>query len=179
MESNFNRMESYVNLHDNNDEKTENEKFVIYPTDLYKKIWDGFIVVILFFIATTLPFRVAFVDVDTAKWQIVNQCINFCFLIDMILTFFTARKKSEKAKILEVNKKQIALIYLKSWFIFDLISIIPFEYFEEIKTNHTKTAKISKISSFTRFSRLPRLYKMATRSGKIIRIARDIKKIGF
>ena len=56
----------------------------------------------------------------------MNFIIDFFFLVDMILTFYSAFY-DENLMIVD-NKKQIAKRYLQGWFTIDLLAIIPFEY---------------------------------------------------
>ena len=52
--------------------------------------------------------------------------IDFIFLLDMILTFFTTI--TDKNSMLELtDKKAIAKDYIRTWFIIDLVSIFPFD----------------------------------------------------
>lgn len=80
------------------------------------------------FVTVVVPYRLAFItaDEESKSWNIVNWCIDFSFLIDMILTFVFAYEDEEKCVTVEDNKT-IAIHYLKSWFIFDLLSIFPFD----------------------------------------------------
>ena len=63
-------------------------------------------------------------DNEPIGWTIINYIIDLSFLIDMVLTFFTAYIDSE-TKRLVTDKKTIATDYFKSWFVIDLISIMP------------------------------------------------------
>lgn len=81
---------------------------------------------IVLFLAIVLPPRIAFVDKESTAWVVLNWIINASFAIDIILTFFTA-KEDPKLQVLITDKRRIAKIYVKSWFVIDIISIIPFE----------------------------------------------------
>ena len=72
------------------------------------------------------PWQLAFVEDETVMWTILNAIIDFSFLIDIIITFFTAYF-DEKLMHLVTDKKVIAKKYLKFWFWMDLLSIIPFD----------------------------------------------------
>ena len=50
---------------------------------------------------------------------------NVWFLIDILITFNTGF--CEKGMII-MNRKQIAINYLKKWFVFDLLSTIPYNW---------------------------------------------------
>lgn len=58
-----------------------------------------------------VPYRLAFVDEDSTKWVIVYLIVDCQFLIDMILTFFTALEDNETQEVI-TDKKKIAKNYL-------------------------------------------------------------------
>ena len=90
-----------------------------------KIYWDIFIILLLIIVCTIIPWRLAF-DKDTIGWEIAYYVIDLCFLIDMILTFYTTVPSQEHMQEI-YDKKTIAQLYLKSWFMIDLLSIIPFD----------------------------------------------------
>lgn len=102
------------------------------------------------------------------------MCLNFIidcsFLIDIIVTFFTAYFDEIKMTLI-VDKKVIAKGYLKFWFWLDLVSIIPFDQI----LRHSN----SDFGSMAKFSRIGKLYKMIRmlRMVKMIRMFKDRKKI--
>ena len=89
------------------------------------------------------PFRTAFFDYEPLPWIIVDACVDFFFLLDMIQNFFYAYYDSDGNIV--TDRKKIALKYLYSWFILDLVAILPFNLL---------------VSSFSRASRLYRMLKM-------------------
>ena len=101
---------------------------VISAENKYKTNWDLWIILVLFFVAITLPYRIAFSEKDSTLWQVINYIVDASFAIDMILTFFTTIPDTENNTVI-TDKKTIALAYLKSWFFIDLISIIPIDRF--------------------------------------------------
>ena len=60
------------------------------PKSFYKMIWDFYIVFLLLIVSIVVPFRLAFYPEESQKWIIIYLAIDSQFLIDMILTFFTA-----------------------------------------------------------------------------------------
>jgi hypothetical protein len=50
--------------------------------------------------------------------------MDYFFLTDLILTFFTSVRDKDGNKM--VTHKQIAIHYLKNWFIIDFVSCFPF-----------------------------------------------------
>jgi hypothetical protein len=78
------------------------------------------------FVAVIVPVRLGFNFKDTKFSKYSSNIIDVTFLIDMILTFFTPYFDDDSQQIV-TNHREIALTYLKSWFVLDLLSIFPFE----------------------------------------------------
>ena len=128
------------------------------------------------FVSIIVPYRLAFIttEEETKSWAIVNWIIDFSFLIDMILTFFFAFEDEEKCITVE-DHKTIAIRYLKSWFIFDLLSIFPFDV---IMKATAKSPKFSSVNTLIRISRIGKVYKLSRflRLSKLVWLYRNRKK---
>ena len=109
---------------------------------------------------------------------------NVLFGMDIILCFFTAFE--DENKILVTNNWIIAKTYLRTWFIIDVLSIIPFSEIFSSNDDQSETTddstnanassnKKSNYNSLVRLARLPRLYKLI-RLFKLVRLSK-IKKI--
>jgi hypothetical protein len=53
-------------------------------------MWDIFIMVILIAITLVVPWRLAFVDIETLTVNCIYYTIDFIFLVDIILNFLTS-----------------------------------------------------------------------------------------
>jgi hypothetical protein len=73
------------------------------------------------------PINIAFPEFrrNNISFNIFMYCIDFIFLLDLIINFFTAFK-DEKGNIVD-DLKLIAFKYLTGWFTIDLISILPMD----------------------------------------------------
>lgn len=109
----------------------------------------------------------------------MNWILNISFLVDMILTFFTAlQPEKENDHYFITDKKIIAIAYMKVWFWLDLLSIIPFDTFfkdgektsSEVAARAAKLARLVRISKITRLARLFRMVRMI----KLIRMIRSL-----
>ena len=96
----------------------------------YKILWDIYILVLLLFISLVVPWRLAFNDADAKDdgWLVAFWIIDGFFLIDIILTFFTSVTDESDFKEI-TDKRSIAKIYLRKWFIIDVVSIMPVDVF--------------------------------------------------
>lgn len=129
--------------------------------------------IVLLFVAATLPWRIAFYENDSKLWQGINYTIDGTFAIDMLLTFFTIIPDTENGGFIS-DKKKIAVIYLKGWFAVDLISILPID--KVAQGASSRLVQFTKFSRFSRFARLIRLFRIV-RMAKMFRLCKDRKRI--
>jgi len=108
-------------------ERTIKKKFIIYPEDKYKIIWDVCITFVLVFSIVLIPLKLALEnDFSSTEWDIFLIILDIFFAVDIILSFFTAF--DDEDFITNDSYKIIAINYLKTWFLIDFLSIIPFDY---------------------------------------------------
>jgi len=72
-----------------------------------------------------IPFRLSF-DAEARGLLLVwETCIDFLFGFDMVATFLTAYKDITEKMV--YAPRRIAAAYLRSWFIIDFLSTVPFD----------------------------------------------------
>ena len=132
--------------------------FRIDPNDKYKRIWNIFLVILVIYFSLVVPYRLAFdsvIDPYTSTTLFVfENCLNFCFLIDIVLNFYTGYVLRSGA--VEYQSDKIARRYLQSWFIFDVLSIIPFD----ILLNPLSSSSFLLIPRLLRLARLVTLFRL-------------------
>ena len=102
--------------------------YIILPYSRLRTIWNMIILLLLLYTATLVPYRTAFLDND--DWEqnyfllVFDIFVDFLYFMDLFLNFFMAYEDRDKK--LEVRLKKIAGNYLRSWFLPDLLSCIPF-----------------------------------------------------
>lgn len=96
---------------------------MIYPEEKFKKYWDLFITIVLVFSCIEIPYNLAFIPDDNISFIILEAVASFFFALDIVFNFCTAFYDSDY-KLIQ-DRKEIALVYIKGWFILDLMSIIP------------------------------------------------------
>ena len=85
--------------------------------------------VCLMFTCTVVPFRLAFTSFDPVGWVVSYAIVDITFLFDVILTFFTSITVETPTGDVEIfDKGKIACNYIKTWFFFDVLSILPIDY---------------------------------------------------
>ena len=79
----------------------------------------------------------------------VDVVIDIVFLLDIVFTFFSAYYN--RIEELVTDRRTVCCNYLKSWFILDVISVLPFSYLFNSSANHViKLAKFPRIFQIIR-----------------------------
>jgi len=75
----------------NNDNK-DKVNFIFKPNDSFKSKWDILIMISAVFNCFTIPFKVAYQPpfMEAPSYGVLNNIIDFVFLIDIMVTFRTA-----------------------------------------------------------------------------------------
>lgn len=102
---------------------------IILHYSSFKTIWDWVILALTFYTAVMVPYNVAFKNksIDSIGLLVVDSIVDVVFFIDIILNFHTTfvgpgGEVVSDPKIIRQN-------YLKSWFIIDLLSCLPYDIF--------------------------------------------------
>ena len=82
--------------------------------------------------------------------------MDILFFLDVVLTFNTAILDDTNWTI-EDNYKTIAITYLKSWFIVDLLSCFPFGLLNHGNSKDTNSARIQAVAKAYKFVKLIKL----------------------
>jgi hypothetical protein len=100
----------------------------------------------------------------------LDSTINIFFAIDIILRFFTAFVDDNSLELKD-SKMDIAIDYLKGWFIIDLISVIPFDLILSYSNVNrvTRFSRIGRISKIVRMIKMVRLLKIAKIHSKLMK----------
>ena len=132
----------YDSLSDEELENFEDEisqSFFINPKSAFKIIYDFLLLLFLLFSMFYLPIILAFnskLNNNISKKinfiEIINILIDIVFIIDIPLNFFTAFYNNIDERLITVNPN-ISYNYLGGYFLFDLISAIPFNSLFDLK----------------------------------------------
>ncbi|KAL1826885.1 hypothetical protein ACET3Z_005297 [Daucus carota] len=108
--------------------KLKLNNLIISPFNPLYRSWDRFLILLVFYTAWVSPFEFGgFLASPNYILSITDNVVNAFFFFDVILTFFVAY--IDKANyVLVDDSRMIAWRYLRTWFIFDLISTIPSEF---------------------------------------------------
>ncbi|XP_059211878.1 potassium voltage-gated channel subfamily H member 5-like [Centropristis striata] len=92
----------------------------------FKTTWDWVILILTFYTAIMVPYNVSFkTKQNNLAWLVLDSVVDIIFLIDIVLNFHTtfvgpAGEVVSDAKLIRMN-------YLKTWFIIDLLSCLPYD----------------------------------------------------
>ncbi|XP_037088255.1 potassium voltage-gated channel protein eag-like [Pollicipes pollicipes] len=95
----------------------------------FKAIWDWAILCLTFYTAIMVPFNVAFKNKtsEDVSLLVVDSIVDVIFFIDIVLNFHTTFVGPGGEVV--SDPKIIRMNYLKSWFIIDLLSCLPYDVF--------------------------------------------------
>eukprot|EP00404_Azadinium_spinosum_P016017 CAMPEP_0180529830 /NCGR_PEP_ID=MMETSP1036_2-20121128/61592_1 /TAXON_ID=632150 /ORGANISM="Azadinium spinosum, Strain 3D9" /LENGTH=347 /DNA_ID=CAMNT_0022543585 /DNA_START=1 /DNA_END=1042 /DNA_ORIENTATION=+ len=154
---------------------SEIEHFLIDPHSKYMKVWDMVVTACLIFTSLVTPFEIAFMETTIGSpIYLVNRFIDVLFLKDMIMQFFIKVAKHTPRRTVWVRSRRgIAAVYLKSWFIIDLVSIFPYDHIGDIAEAlaGTSSPDMAKLKVM-RLLRVLRLFKLV----RILKASRLVKR---
>ena len=116
---------SFIKMTKANEQSEKKSMFPIDPASHFKKLWETVKVFILLYQCYYLPVSVTFLDSgEYIPLYVIDKVMDLYFLVDLILNFVTMYYHKHD---LESKYMNIAMNYLKSWFLVDFLAIIPAE----------------------------------------------------
>uniref|UniRef100_A0A3B4ZCR1 Potassium voltage-gated channel subfamily H member 5-like n=1 Tax=Stegastes partitus TaxID=144197 RepID=A0A3B4ZCR1_9TELE len=122
----------------------------------FKTTWDWVILILTFYTAIMVPYNVSFkTKQNNLAWLVVDSVVDVIFLIDIVLNFHTtfvgpAGEVISDAKLIRMN-------YLKTWFVIDLLSCLPYDIInafehvdEDVLAHGSPTGHLRESSHFHR-----------------------------
>ena len=80
--------------------------------------------IILIYTATYMPFKTCFIDEPSVGSEAIDWGVDGLFLMDIFVNFISAVEMKDGT--IQTGLKEIAKDYTSSWFVFDVLSCIPF-----------------------------------------------------
>jgi Ion transport protein len=112
-------------------EALENQKplpFILMPDSKILSVWNIVMMLLLLYTATYIPFKTAFIEDSSELVNTIEFSIDSLFFVDLVVNFISAYETTYKN--IEFRFTMIAFTYVRSWFLFDLVSCIPFQYLD-------------------------------------------------
>ena len=150
--------------YDSNQSEALPNRCIILPNSLTKRVWNGLVVLMLLYTALIVPYRLAFSDDSDVNWQVAEVMIDGLFLIDVLLTCFTAVELSDGTVI--TSQKSILFRYFRTWMLLDILACVPFSVIDSSTSDSYNSGQ----NNMMRLVRLPRLYRLV-RITRIYRLA--------
>lgn len=133
---------SSANLYKETDRRNSCDSWVIHPFSMFRMAWTVFMISILAITVVVLPVSIAYFYEDRSSgWLIFNAICDSFFLIDIILSFRTGFI-NERENVVVLESKAIARKYASTWFILDIIGLMPIDYIF-IGIHYTINSKIN------------------------------------
>ena len=100
-----------------------------------KKIWNILMIFLLIYVATYVPYGVCFDNrapgAPAEVMDYVDGVVDGLFFVDIIINFFSAYE-DPNTNLPVVKLRKIAANYISSWFILDLIAVMPVQLIEKL-----------------------------------------------
>ncbi|CAK8674873.1 unnamed protein product [Clavelina lepadiformis] len=143
---------------------------IILHYSLFKTIWDWFILILTFYTAIIVPYNVAFqakgitpeeTEETNKAWLFSDSAVDLIFLVDIVINFQTTFVGPGGEVI--SDPKVIRMNYIKSWFVVDLLSCLPYDLVTFLFSHSEGIADdgISSLFSSLKVTRLLRLGRVA------------------
>uniref|UniRef100_A0A8C7Z119 Potassium voltage-gated channel, subfamily H (eag-related), member 5b n=1 Tax=Oryzias sinensis TaxID=183150 RepID=A0A8C7Z119_9TELE len=129
----------------------------------FKTTWDWVILILTFYTAIMVPYNVSFkTKQNNIAWLVLDSVVDVIFLVDIVLNFHTTFV-GPCGEVIS-DPKLIRMNYLKTWFVIDLLSCLPYDIinaFENVDEVRPATPGISSLFSSLKVVRLLRLGRVA------------------
>ncbi|CAF1220135.1 unnamed protein product [Rotaria sordida] len=104
---------------------------IIHPCSNFRFYWDLIMLTLLITNVIVLPVAIAFFsdEINSARWISFNVISDAFFLFDILVNFRTGVLRNDFIDEIILEPRLIAINYLKTWFILDLLSSLPVDYF--------------------------------------------------
>ncbi|XP_061602593.1 potassium voltage-gated channel subfamily H member 5-like [Cololabis saira] len=118
----------------------------------FKTTWDWVILILTFYTAIMVPYNVSFkTKQNNLAWLVVDSVVDIIFLIDIVLNFHTtfvgpAGEVVSDARLIRMN-------YMKTWFVIDLLSCLPYDVINAFEEDAPHSSPVSHLRDFSHFHR--------------------------
>ncbi|KAM0860760.1 hypothetical protein ACQ4PT_046322 [Festuca glaucescens] len=147
------------------------DKWVVSPLDSRYRCWETFMVILVAYSAWVYPFEVAFMNASPkGGLEVTDMVVDLFFAVDIVLTFFVAYIDSS-TQLLVRDRKRITRRYLKTFFILDVASTIPFQGLAYLATGKVREGWVYTVLGVFRLWRLRKVKQFFTRLEKDIRFS--------
>ena len=174
----FNNVYDSFSDEEANEDELEEPHCVLLPTSIFYVTWEIISSIFVFYSIIASPVLLAF-SIQNDFYDTIDMISDIIFICDIVISFFTAYQ-AEDTDVLIVSKRKIAINYIFSYFILDLISSIPFSlisfcYNKLTPPEKTMNKKYQNIQTFGRLGKFYRVLKW-TKVFRLFKIKKEKKK---
>lgn len=160
--------------------------WIIHPTSAFRLYWDLIILSLLIVNMFVLPVAIAFFTDDMSpSWIAFNGISDGVFMLDIVLNFKTGVLVHGNPNKFILDPKKIAIRYLRTWFLIDLVSSFPFDYVVSAATSSEsgrllgasralRILRMAKLLSLLRLLRISRLVRYVHQYEEILNVTRSV-----
>lgn len=98
---------------------------ILRHDSVHRMSWDMLLMVLLFYISVSVPFSLGLSSSEVL--DVTDRIADMFFCCDVVLNFRTSYANYDETVVFDTKK--IALKYLRTWFILDFVSSVPFDLF--------------------------------------------------
>eukprot|EP00927_Polykrikos_kofoidii_P082425 TRINITY_DN819_c0_g1_i2.p1 TRINITY_DN819_c0_g1~~TRINITY_DN819_c0_g1_i2.p1 ORF type:complete len:984 (-),score=141.01 TRINITY_DN819_c0_g1_i2:91-3042(-) len=147
--------------------------FLIDPDTDYMKSWDVIVMVCLIFTGIVTPYEIAFIEQTESTLKSINRIVDMIFIKDLCMQFvLKVKKTTRQGSIWIKDRRMIAHLYMRTWFIIDLLSVIPYEDLSVYLVQSGVGGSVMEKLSVVRLLRVCRLCKL----GRILKASKIAKR---
>lgn len=100
--------------------------YLVVAEDWRLKYFEVLVFFGVLFVVISYPLRLGFSFVVPRWYKLLEYSVDSIFVIDIVLQFFISFE-SESTHFYIPSPRKLAILYLRSWFVVDLVSTLPFE----------------------------------------------------
>ncbi|XP_050547797.1 potassium voltage-gated channel protein eag isoform X2 [Daktulosphaira vitifoliae] len=129
----------------------------------FKAIWDWVILCLTFYTAIMVPYNVAFKNKtsEDVSLLVLDSIVDVIFFIDIVLNFHTTFVGPGGEVV--SDPKVIRMNYLRSWFVIDLLSCLPYDVFNAFDHDEEGIGSLFSALKVVRLLRLGRVVRKLDR----------------
>ena len=148
---------------------------IISPKSKFSQRWDLLMIILLLYTAVVTPFEVAFLSETVPEGLFaINRLVDMCFFADIVINFCLAYEMPDEGLWI-VTHSRIAGRYMRSWFVIDVVSTIPFDMFVAVAPAAGVDADSAAAMSNLKVLRVVRLFRLI-KLARVLRASRIFKR---
>jgi hypothetical protein len=151
--------------------------WIIHPEIPIRQSWDILMLLAVIYVAIMVPPQLAF---DSLNLEEIDFLMYALFGLDILITFLTGFRDGSSGSPVIMNQRRIAMNYIFSWLVIDVIATFPFEYAvinAETGAGDSE-AQLSQAAKSARVARTGRVLRIA-RVARLLRLTRIVKMFKF